>query len=228
MIRRHIDAFTCTLISHPLHLPKMGKLKSSHLQNLTGRLSNLIFYEVNGQQLVRTQPSHYRDAKSELQLMHRQRFTLVQQFLKCFRPLINSYYNQVAPGKTAYGEALSWHLHHALTGNYPNVTIDPAHAQITRGSLPPLVVTSMRRENNALQLAWIDEKLPPGRAQDLLQIIGLPMGSRLAVVLDEVATRGQQTATYAIHWPVGQTDAWAFYVDVKTGNVSNSVYLGQV
>ncbi len=134
----------------------------------------------------------------------------------------------MTPGKTAYGEALSWHLHHALTGNYPNVTIDPALAQITRGSLPPLVVTSMRRENNVLQLTWIDEKLLPGRAQDLLQIIGLPMGARQAVVLDEVATRRQQTATYAIHWPVEQTDVWGFYIDVKSGNVSNSVYLGQI
>lgn len=145
-----------------------------------------------------------------------------------FRPFINSYYNHVAPGKTAYGEALSWHLHHALTGNYPNLTIDPAHAQITRGVLPAPLVTTMERQNDALQLAWTHEPPLLGRAHDLLQLIALPMGAWQAMVLEEVPTRAQQTATYILKWPVGQSDVWAFYVDVKTGNVSNSVFWGKV
>lgn len=34
LIRRHIDASACTLISQSLQLQNMGKLKISHLQNV--------------------------------------------------------------------------------------------------------------------------------------------------------------------------------------------------
>lgn len=204
----------------------MGQLKGNIFEGVSGSLRNLVFYEVNGKQLVRTKPSGYRDAKSIKQLTQRQRMSATQNFLRRFRPIIKLYYNNVAAGKTAFGEAVTWHMHHALVGEYPRIEIDIAKAQVSRGRLTPPAMTDIKRENDKLMLEWTTAQPIVGSGSDYLRLVGLLVDQQVALELDVFAQRQHQAATTMIGWGESKIHFWAFYLDSRTGEVSDSVYLG--
>lgn len=204
----------------------MGRLKGNIFEGVSGSLSNLVFYKVNGKQLVRTKPSGYRDAQSTKQLAQRQRMSATQTFLRSFRPIINRYYTHVTAGKTTYGEAVAWHMRHTLVGEYPHIAIDIAKAQIACGKLTPPTMTTIKRDDNNLLLEWIAADPIIGSGFDYLHLVAYVEDQAEAFELNVMAQRMHQTANVALDFGNSKAHFWAFYLDPRNGEVSNSVYLG--
>lgn len=59
----------------------MGKVTEGLLGGISGKVGNLVFYQVNGQTLVRTKPGVGMGTTSSLQNYHQQAFALAQEFL---------------------------------------------------------------------------------------------------------------------------------------------------
>ncbi|MEB2778487.1 DUF6266 family protein [Algoriphagus sp. D3-2-R+10] len=59
----------------------MGKVTDDLHSGFSGKVGNLIFYQVNGQTLIRTKPGQRTGNTTPLQTYHQEAFALVQQFL---------------------------------------------------------------------------------------------------------------------------------------------------
>ncbi|MEB2778469.1 DUF6266 family protein [Algoriphagus sp. D3-2-R+10] len=59
----------------------MGKVTDDILNGFSGKVGNLIFYQVNGQTLIRTKPGQRTGTTTPLQTYHQEAFALVQEFL---------------------------------------------------------------------------------------------------------------------------------------------------
>lgn len=59
----------------------MGKVTDGLLGGISGKVGNLVFYQVNGQTLVRTKPGVGTGISSSLQNYHQQSFALAQEFV---------------------------------------------------------------------------------------------------------------------------------------------------
>lgn len=204
----------------------MARLKGDILSGVTGKISNLIFYQSNGRTLVRTRPSGYRDQKSLSQLIQRQRFSVTQQFLKSFRPVINNYFRPITPNKTAFGEALAWHLKNALTGEYPNLRIDYTQTLLTRGELPLPISIRAIRNDKLLIVEW--DKVPGQFFADSLEIVYLFQPGERAFQSGLIAQRNQQRAVFELGTSESGVYLWAYFVSPSSSKVSNSVYLGYI
>ncbi|MFC5623624.1 DUF6266 family protein [Algoriphagus winogradskyi] len=59
----------------------MGKVTDGLLSGISGKVGNLVFYQVNGETLIRTKPGVGGGSSSPLQTYHQKAFSLVQEFL---------------------------------------------------------------------------------------------------------------------------------------------------
>ncbi len=65
--------------------PIMAKLKSILSKEISGRIGDLIFYQRNGTNCIRSMPSSYKDKGSEKQLLHRKRFSATVRLFHIYR-----------------------------------------------------------------------------------------------------------------------------------------------
>lgn len=89
-------------------------------------------------------------------------FKLVRYFLNPLNLLIQIGFATRKKGKTAIGRAMSHHLRNALTGEYPNIRIDPAKAKISEGTLAQVLIEQVERVDDRITVKWIlpDQYLP--------------------------------------------------------------------
>ncbi|PZX13523.1 hypothetical protein LX69_02634 [Breznakibacter xylanolyticus] len=205
----------------------MARLDNSILKGLRGKVGEIIIYEAYGQTLVRARPGKYKKTKSIPLQIQRQRLTVVQKFLKCFRHLIKRFYQPETEGKTAYGDAVSWNMKNALIGQYPDLMVDPAKVRFVNGALPVPAFTHISLVNNMLNLTWVTTNDLHGDAHDVLQVVVLPVNGSVANDLDALARRadGQLCMNIPEYFNVPK-HLWVFFYSVRTGKVSQPVYLG--
>ncbi|KKX51134.1 MULTISPECIES: DUF6266 family protein [Sphingobacterium] len=81
-------------------------------------------------------------------------FKVVRYFLNPLNLLIQIGFATRKKGKTALGRAMSHHLCNALTGEYPDITIDPAKAKISEGTLAQVLLDKVERGGDFITLKW--------------------------------------------------------------------------
>jgi len=81
-------------------------------------------------------------------------FKLVRYFLNPLNLLIQIGFATRKKGKTALGRAMSHHLRNAVTGEYPDMKIDPAKAKISEGTLAPLLSPQAERVGDCMTVKW--------------------------------------------------------------------------
>lgn len=81
-------------------------------------------------------------------------FKVVRYFLNPLNLLIQIGFATRKKGKTPLGRAMSHHLCNALTGEYPNITIDPAKAKISEGTLAQVVLDQVERTGDFITVKW--------------------------------------------------------------------------
>ena len=119
-----------------------------------GGLGSLVFYKMNGKNYVRTKPVHYRDAKSPGQLAQRQRLQVVTGFVGRFKDLIRVTFAAEAVGRSALQAAQSVNMRNALTGEYPNISINKSRALLSKGPLPLPLSVSVQVQQGELLIEW--------------------------------------------------------------------------
>lgn len=82
-------------------------------------------------------------------------FKVVRYFLNPLNLLIQIGFATRKKGKTAIGKAMSHHLRNALTGEYPNIMIDPAKAKISEGTLAQVMLEKVERGGDFITLTWM-------------------------------------------------------------------------
>ncbi len=66
----------------------MARTTNNLLKGMSGKIGDLIIYEMEGKTYARSKPSGYKDAKSPLQLNQRQKLIFVNDFLRPFKDIL--------------------------------------------------------------------------------------------------------------------------------------------
>ncbi|SMC88930.1 DUF6266 family protein [Pedobacter africanus] len=138
-----------------------------------GKIGKLVFYELNGKQVVRTQGKHNRQA-TVLQLQNRAELNAVMQFLKPIREFVNAGFEKAARGstKSAYNVAVSYNKRNAVTGTYPDVTIRYESAGLTEGTMNRADAPAVELTTAGLSFSWAcPPDLPWPRPNDQVMLL---------------------------------------------------------
>ena len=115
----------------------MAKLKHGLNGIVTGRIGKLVYYELNGEQIVRTIGAHSGEY-TEAQLANQMRTKVVSKFLKPIKAFVGlSFKSEEFSAKNyAYNKATSYNKMNATQGEYPNISMDYSKVRISDGDLP--------------------------------------------------------------------------------------------
>ncbi|MES2454931.1 MAG: DUF6266 family protein [Bacteroidota bacterium] len=209
----------------------MGKSIWGPFGPMTGKIGNLVYYRANGVNRVRT-IGKITVPPTPAQLQIRMQMKVISQFLKLLTELLNVGFKMMAKvGSSPFNAATAYNIRHALTGLYPDVSIDYSKVMISMGSLELPTEMDVQLTTEGLQFTW-DGTSPnyyPRPDDQALLLAYFP---------------GQHKAVYELYGPNRQVGLAKFplpddliaepmvvymaFVSPDRKRLSNSVYLGWV
>lgn len=136
----------------------MAILKNGINGSFSGKVGNVVGYELHGQMVIRSLPKGSIKKPTHGMIQNRNRFKVVSQFLAPIKGIVQFGYKNLSPPGSKVGSfqmAQGYHLKHALANDAPDTPyIQPDKVMIFRGALPPLLATEVQRNDNILHILW--------------------------------------------------------------------------
>lgn len=158
-------------------------------------------------------------------------FKLVRYFLNPLNLLIQLGFATRKKGKTALGRAMSHHLRNAVTGEYPNIMVDPAKAKISEGTLARVLVEQVERVDDRITVKWMlpDRYFPDYcNWDDELILCAYDVEAGNAAINEQQVIRKDMLMTLELPAVLHQKQVHLYLMlhDRDKRKVSNSTYLG--
>lgn len=207
----------------------MAILKAGVNGPFSGRVGNIVGYELNGQAIIRSLRSKSKKRKpTPLEKINRGRMKAVSEFLKPLKMYIEFGYRHLSPAGSRVGPfqlAQSYIFRHAIDYDADTVPyVNPEKALIFRGDTATPQEVVVKRTGNLLQFRWRAEKVTGLRFIALAYVV-----NEYGILHED----GAQAGTGELEWEIPTYLAnksnihiyVAFHFPV-TGNLSDSVYMG--
>lgn len=210
----------------------MGKINQGILGGFSGKVGNVIGGNWKGIDYMRVKPASVHNPRTEGQMDQRTRFAQVLQFLQPMKDFIKVGYKNYAIKMTQFNSAMSYILKNAVTGSFPNYTIDYANALISRGSLAGALNGSATSSTaGAVEFTWYDNS-SEGNAQatDKALILAYNKTKREAAFVTDgaIRTAGTQTLTVPDDFSGDAVECFIAFISADGLSVSNSKYVGSI
>jgi len=156
----------------------MAKMKRNIGELVSGKIGNVVFFELNGESYARAAPVRKKNSWTAEQLLHRQRFALVSNLWKQFKAA------KLTPIWTLGAEKMNGYAYF-MKANMPAFAmdgslIDPNMLQLSTGKLHlPLHLKAERTATNSITVtvSWQnDPHLKGVRLQDELMAVSYANG----------------------------------------------------
>jgi hypothetical protein len=162
--------------------------------------------------------------------MQHAKFRLANSFIRHFQGFINLCFQPV-PGKTERNIALGHLLKNAITGDYPNYSINYSQVLVTKGELESAKDASVVSKGaGVLSFTWknnADDKNANSTDKTIL-VVYHEGSDKLHFSLDQ-ATRSQEHASFDLDFLSGkEVHVWLSFRAWLQPLVADSVYLGRV
>ncbi len=210
----------------------MGKINQGILGGFSGKVGNVIGGNWKGIDYMRVKPASVANPQTEGQVDQRTKFSTVLQFLQPLKDFIKVGYKSYAIKMTQFNSAMSYILKNAVTGDYPDYTIDYANALISRGSLASVLNgTAASSASGVVEFTWNDNS-SEGNAQatDKAMIVTYNQSKGEAIFVTAGAARsaGTQTLTVPDDFSGDSVECFIAFISEDGLSVSNSKYVGSI
>ena len=201
---------------------------------VSGRLGNVVFYRVGGQNRARSLPrvTKRKRKPSPEQAAQRARFKLMQEWLRPVRRLVRIGFGSYAPPKTGHNVAMSHNMRHAIIDTDGTFSVDPAAFRFSVGPLTPPVNADVYLEGGALHFTWDKPGIPTSLrdARTLLLVLNARNGYGDDKIYGASADICADSLDLdALSCRTGDTcHAYMAFINAETGEASDSVYAGTI
>lgn len=195
-----------------------------------GKIGNLIYYTLNGQQIVRIVGVNTKPPTNKQKANH-QAMAVTMNLLRPALRFINTGFRLEATGTTRnpHNLATSYNKKHALKGEYPNISVDYSKVMVSKGNLPLAGNLKMERENNGLRISWDPRDQNKGDyADDIVMVLVLHPATQQAHCLLNAGHRGAGNCFVELenNKSLAQTEVYLCFRSSSGVKISDSAYLG--
>lgn len=210
----------------------MGKINQGILGGFSGKVGNVIGGNWKGIDYMRVKPASVANPQTEGQVDQRTKFSTVLQFLQPIKDFVKVGYKNYAIKMTQFNSAMSYILKNAVTGVYPDYSIDYANALISRGSLAGVLNgAAASSTKGTVDFTW-DDNSGDGNAQAtdkaLILAYNKTNGGAIFVTDGAVRTAGTQTLTVPDDFSGDTVECFIAFISEDGLSVANSKYVGSV
>lgn len=209
----------------------MGKLMDGIHGHIHGKIGGVVFYTANGQNIARSLPRGTRKKKkpTPLQAFQRERFAVMQQWLKPLLRIIKVGFGNFAP-QTGHNAAMSYNLKHALMYNEETsrYEVKPEAFAFSSGTLPTPIAPGVVQDGNLVRFSWTTPNAPQIRytTRTLLLLYNPDNQSCVHKTYGNAAEDALEISGFNL-WG-SPCHAYMAFLDEETGAVSDSVYAGSL
>lgn len=146
----------------------MGTLKNGILRGFSGRLGNVVVYEMYGKTIVRSLPSVKQKKATGKRKQYQDDFRYVMQWMQLLKPLIDRYWPVKPPNKSPFKQAFSFNLK-----RYRELLRPESYdwLQVSQGNYPGLSDLLFTGLENRFRISWKNpQPFTDTQAKDLIYI----------------------------------------------------------
>ena len=210
----------------------MGTYSKGILGPFSGKVGTVVGASWRGKDVMRSLPKKTDRKPTDTQLLQREKFTTVSEFLTPIGPVITLYYGTGSGELTRRNQAMSYHMKEAVTYVAPDFEILFNKVQISKGDLlgvqNPTASSPAARE---IKFDW-ENNSGQGTAKDndkLVVVLYSPAEGLYYYNL-EAAERTAKTATISLPTYFGGlvVQAWITFAAADDKNYATSVYMNAI
>lgn len=217
---------------HPLKLKDMGTIKQGILGGFSGKVGTVIGASWKGISYMRSIPQHVKNPRTEGQVSQRSKFALTLNLLKPMTAFLRTGWKLYAHKQTAFNAAMSYTLANAITGTYPDYSIDPSKVLVSRGSLAPAASASATPAGGGtVTFAWEDNSGIGSAKQTDKALLVVANPAKSEAVFDTAGaerTEITQDIIVPADWIGEEVETYMGFISEDNKEVANSVYLGTI
>jgi hypothetical protein len=208
----------------------MAKFINGAIGTFSGKVGSIIGANWRDIHYMRGLPKKRTKPFTEAQLAQQQRFGLMGQFLMPLKGVLEiGLSNMDDSTATLFNRAMALNLP-AVTGTYPDFTIDYASVQLSKGRLDPPRGVAAAAASGAVTVSWnpAANRLAGGNGDDDIYVLLYDREQGLFYTSDEIATRSAGQVEIPLDEDTaGHTgEVWLFAVSRYGQLISNTVYGG--
>ena len=209
----------------------MGKISQGILGGFSGKVGNVIGGNWKGIDYMRVKPASVANPKTEGQVDQRSKFSTVLQFLQPLQGFLKVGFHAYAVKMTEFNSAMSYNVKNAITGEYPDYTIDFESALVSRGALTGALNPEASSPGiGQVQFNWADNSndgnaSPTDKA---MVLVYNPVKNEAVYVTDgPERSTGTHTLTVPDNYSGDTVHTFIAFIN-EENEVSNSKYVGEV
>ena len=210
----------------------MGTYNKGILGPFSGKVGTVVGANWRGKDVMRSLPKKTDRTPTETQLLQREKFTAVSNFLTPISNVVSLYYGSGSGELTRRNQAMSYHMKEAVTYVNPNFEILFDKVQISKGDLLGIQnPTASSPAAGEIRFNWEDNS-GQGSAKNTDQLI-VVLYSPLEDIYytnGNAATRdaARVTLTLPTYFARLEVQAWITFASATGKSYATSVYLGAV
>jgi hypothetical protein len=212
----------------------MGKISQGVLGGFSGKVGNVVGGSWKGIDYMRIKPASVANPRTAAQVDQRSKFSIVLNFLQPMSEFLRVGFKLYARKMSQFNSAMSYNLNHAVTGAYPDFTIDYPHALVSHGQLNGATGTGIASTNpGVVDFTWEDNS-GPGMSKAsttdkaLLLIYNPSKGIAVYNLEGESRDTGAQSLDVPTDFSGDEVQAFMAFISEDGSQVSDSVYVGSV
>ncbi len=210
----------------------MGKIAQGVLGGFSGKVGNIVGGTWKGIDYMRIKPANVSNPKTQGQLDQRSKFSTVLRFLQPLTDFLKVGFKLYAIKMTQFNSAMSYNLNNAITGTYPNFTIDYTKALVGRGSLVGAAGAAAASSSaGVVEFSWTDNSGSGnalGTDKALLVVYNATKGYAVYDTAGASRATQAQNLTVPSDFSGDSVEAFIGFVSEDGKEVANSVYIGSV
>lgn len=129
---------------------------TNNLNNLKGKLGNVVFYERNGKTFVRSLPSRMTKKKTEKQILSQKRFAELGRLYRVFAPVLNYQLPKGVYSKNTFFYSLNSSF---VTASLTSVTVEYEKLILSNYGLKELLGLEITRNDKEVFFQWKPDNL---------------------------------------------------------------------
>lgn len=210
----------------------MAIIKQGVLGAFSGKVGTVIGTSWKGIAIIRGIAASIVNPRTPAQLEQRARFSLVVKFLRTLTAFLRSGFKSAALQMSGFNAAVAYNVKNAVSGIYPELTLDYTKLRVTQGNLPgalnPTVVSSAA---GTVAFHWDDNSMDAGSMADdkaVLLVYNPVKGQSVNSIGPLTRTEGDQTLTLPAAFTGDQVECYISFANANESVFSDSIYVGKV
>jgi hypothetical protein len=208
----------------------MGRIKKGILGPFQGKVGTVVGSSWKGVDYMRSLPKTGRTSTAA-QVEQQLKFGFTLRFVKSMLGLLRETYKDLAKEMSAFNNAVSYMLKHAITGTAPNIGISYANVLISRGELPNAVAPlAAATPTGGVEFRWTNNAgTGIAHADDKVVLLAYEPLTNSTVYSTNTAMRSNELATLNLAAFHGKTvHTYIGFMSANGKEVANSIYTGEV